>query len=982
MLLLLFAKNLTSFLKPLNKIFRTAVTLILVSGFHFYSNAQQPADLVNPFIGTGGHGHTFPGVTAPFGMIQLSPDTRLDGWDGCGGYHYTDSIIYGFSHTHLSGTGISDYCDLLIMPFTGEDQWENGASDGKGYGSTFNHLLESAKAGYYSVHLKKHNIRAELTTTTRCGIHKYVFPQGESRKLIIDLEHRDKLLDSDLMFLNDSTLVGKRVSEAWATNQHFYFTIKLSEPPIGRQFKKNDSGKATKLILDFGNGSNQLLIKVGISFVDINGAKKNLNIEMPHWSFEEYKKQSVDSWNKELGKITITNPDKNMQTIFYTALYHSYIHPSTFSDVDGRYRGLDEKIHVNERHASYTIFSLWDTFRATHPLFTISQQERTSDFITTFLNHYLQGGKLPVWELAANETNCMIGYHSVSVIADAYVKGIRDFNSKLALQAMVHSAMLNNYGLADYRKKGYISSENESESVSKTLEYAYDDWCIAVFADSLGYDSLAQVFYERSQFYKNLYNPSSKFMQPRFNGGWQNNFRPDEVNFNYTEANAWQYSLFVPHDVHGLIELMGSKQELENWLDALFTAPSETTGREQADITGLIGQYAHGNEPSHHMAYLYNFTDNPWKGQQYLHQILTMLYFNDPEGLSGNEDCGQMSAWYVLSSMGIYSLAPGSDVYVFGTPLHEKSVIQLENGNTFTIESTNRAPENIYVKKVFLNGEVLNRNYIHHKEIMAGGVLTFEMTNAQEPYFGNAPFLKVKTNPLVVSPYVEDATMSFYGKKKVIIKTATPNLTIRYTLDGTEPTENDAAYKKPIKLKDSGTVQAKAFGSAGKSYMIASEFKEMNASWRVEYLTQYDNQYSGGGERAIIDGITGSSDFRTGSWQGYYGQDADIVIDFRKKREIYKVSVSVLQDIKSWIWYPKEIHFMVSKNGKDWFTTEIVKNEFALDKYGAYTQRISMKKNITTQYLRIVCKSAGTIPSWHLGAGNKSWLFLDEVIIE
>lgn len=970
---------------------RSAGLLLIYFFFSQFLVAQNRSTLVNPFIGTGGHGHTYPGASAPFGMIQLSPDTRLDGWDGCSGYHYSDSIIYGFSHTHLSGTGVSDYGDLLIMPFTGEDQWENGYvgegqksenSPKKGYGSRFSHFLESASAGYYSVHLTDYNIRAELTTTTRCGFHKYTFPQGKDRKIIIDLDHRDKLLDSDLMFLNDSTLVGKRISEAWATNQHFYFSIKFSAPPVERTFKKDKNGKATKLILNFGNESNQLLIKVGISFVDINGAKKNLATEMPHWNFDAYKKETEANWNSELNKIEIQSDDLTQQKIFYTALYHSFLNPNTFSDCDGRYRGMDNEIHANERHLAYSVFSLWDTFRSTHPLFTITQQKRTEDFITTFLNHFLQGGKLPVWELAANETNCMIGYHAVSVITDAYVKGIRGFNQKLALQAMVHSAMQSNLGLADYRKQGYISSENESESVSKTLEYAYDDWCIAVFADSLGYDSLASVFYQRAQYYKNLYNPASTFMQPRFNGGWKNNFRPEEVTFDYTEANSWQYSLFVPHDVHGLMELMGGKQQLENWLDDLFTASSETTGREQADITGLIGQYAHGNEPSHHMTYLYNFTNNPWKGQKYIHQILTTLYFNDPDGLSGNEDCGQMSSWYVMSSMGIYSFAPGSDLYLLGTPLHAKTILHLENGSTFEIEALNHGGSNIYTKRVLLNGSPLDRNFIHHSEIMAGGKLTFEMTSLEEPYFGNPPFLKVKENPLTPSPYFEDASMSFYGKKKIVLKNASPYTTMHYTTDGSVPTESSPVYTKPIKIKNSTTITAKAFGKFNPSYPVVSTYSKMNASWKVENLTSYDNQYSGGGERALIDGIQGNSDFRTGCWQGYFGDDLDVVIDFRKKQELHKVSVSMLQDIKSWIWYPTEVHFMISKNGKEWFTAQIVKNEFPSDQYGSFTQRLTMKKEITTQYLRIVCKNAGPVPGWHPGAGNKSWLFVDEVIIE
>ncbi len=663
---------------------RPVISLFFLLAFYSFSQSTAKHKLVNPFIGTGGHGHTYPGVSEPFGMIQLSPDTRIDGWDGCGGYHYDDSIIYGFSHTHLSGTGVSDYGDLLIMPFIGENVWENGKDNaGKGYGSKFSHYFEDAVAGSYSVLLSDYNIHADLTTTTRCGMHKYVYPSRGNRKIIIDLEHRDRLLDSDLIFLNDTTIIGKRISDAWAKEQHFYYAINLSEAPINRYFQKNEEGKSSKLILEFGEGSPILMVKVGISAVDINGARKNLKTEMPSWNFDFYRKNNQAKWDTELNKIDIETEDKDKKTIFYTAMYHSFLNPNIFSDVDGRYRGMDMEIHQSNKHQQYTVFSLWDTFRATHPLFTITQQDRTVDFINTFLNQYKQGGILPIWELSGNYTGCMIGYHAIPVIVDAWVKGIRGFDEQLALKAMVHSANQTHLGLDFYTEQGYISSENESESVSKTLEYAYDDWCIAIMADSLGHDSLASVFYQRSQFYKNLYNANSTYMQPRYNGGWKYNFKPDEVTFDYTEANSWQYSLFAPHDVLGLIQLLGGKDNLEKWLDDLFTAPSETSGRHQVDITGLIGQYAHGNEPSHHMAYLYNFTKSPWKTQKYVHKILTELYFNDPNGLSGNEDCGQMSSWYVLSSLGFYSFAPGSDMYLLGTPLFDKYTINLENGNTF-----------------------------------------------------------------------------------------------------------------------------------------------------------------------------------------------------------------------------------------------------------------------------------------------------------
>ncbi|MFT4601104.1 MAG: putative alpha-1,2-mannosidase [Arenicella sp.] len=948
-----------------------------------FAQEKEYSKLVNPFIGTGAHGHTYPGVSAPFGMMQLSPDSRLDGWDGCGGYHYTDKKIYGFSHTHLSGTGVSEYGDLLIMPFTGDYKWKSDyyQKDGTGYGSSFSHNNEEAHAGYYRVFLEDDEIEAEFTTTTRCGMHKYFFPEGAERKIIIDLEHRDNLTDSDLIFLNDTTIVGKRVSEAWAEEQHFYFSIQFSEPPTKRQFKKNTEGKASKLILEFGSDFPVLAIKVGMSAVDINGAKKNLNIEMPHWNFDIYKSKAEENWNNQLKKVDISTSNKNQEITFYTALYHSFLNPNTFSDVDGRYRGMDMKIHNSKKHTQYTVFSLWDTFRAEHPLFTILQEERTEDMIETMLTQYRQGGILPIWELSANYTGCMIGYHSIPVIVDAYNKGIRSFDTDLALRAMIHSADQAHLGLEHYKKQGFISSENESESVSKTLEYAYDDWCIAVFADSLGEDEIAKRFYERSQFYKNIYNPNSTFMQPRFNGGWKNNFKPNEVTFDYTEANSWQYSMFVPHDITGMIQLMGGKDKLELWLDNLFTASSKTDGRTQVDITGLIGQYAHGNEPSHHLTYLYNFTKNPWKTQKYVNKILTELYTNDPEGLAGNEDCGQMSAWYVMSSMGFYSVTPGTDFYLTGTPLFESYSIQLENGNEFNMTTENYDAENIYVKNIKLNNKPLNRNFIYHHEIMNGGDIVFEMSAKPREFYGNAPFVKIKSNPLMPSPFVEESERVFVKKRKVVLSSAEPVVAIRYTTDGSVPTDKSDIYTRPIKIKASTQIIAKSFGVNEESFPIYTEFHRAQAKWKLKANTSYYHQYSGGSDRALIDQIRGNQDFRTGSWQGYYGDDLDVEIDFKKKMDIEGVYLSALQDVKSWIWFPTEVEFFTSKNGKTWYPIKKIVNYESPKKSGNFIKEFGFDQKFTTRHLRIVAKNYGGCPDWHLGAGNPSYIFADEIII-
>ena len=963
------------------------IALLFVS-ISLFSFSQQKAkhELVNPFIGTGGHGHTYPGAAYPFGMVQLSPDSRLEGWDGCGGYHYSDKHIYGFSHTHLSGTGVSDYGDLLIMPFTGKNIWENGSKNNhaNGYSSAFSHDNEKAEAGYYSVLLDDHQIKVQLTTSARCGFHQYEYPQGSTKKIIIDLEHRDKLLESDLAFLNDSTLIGKRISTEWAREQHFYFALQLSEIPTQRYFKKNENGKPSKLILEFESENPILKIKVGVSAVDMKGAKQNLKTEMPHWDFEKYLEQNQSEWDRELGKIDITTSNAKNTTIFYTALYHSFLNPNLFSDVDGRYRGMDMKIHQSDAYKQYTVFSLWDTFRGTHPLFTITQRDRTVEFIRTFLNQYDQGGALPIWELSANYTGCMIGYHSIPVIVDAYVKGIRGFDTKKALKAMLQSAEDTKLGLEAYKKRGYISSEDESESVSKTLEYAYDDWCIAVFADSLGEKEIADTYYKRAQFYKNIYNPETGFMQARYNGGWRDNFKPEEVTFDYTEANSWQYSLFVPHDIPGLTDLLGGPDELQNWLDSLFHTSSETSGRHQVDITGLIGQYAHGNEPSHHMAYLYNFTKHPFVTQHYVNQILTTLYSDQPDGLSGNEDCGQMSSWYVLSSMGFYSLCPGTDKYSLGKPLFDTTAIHLENGNTFTIIAKNLSDENIYSRAVYLNGEPLKTHYICHQDIMSGGELVFEMErlpNVPGVLDTNIYYYSNHTmDHLVPSPYVNNSLPTFDKKRKIALQNNSED-TIYYTLDGSIPTADSKRYKKPIKIKKSTEIKAVSIKNGRKSYLMESSFKRSYHGWDIQLNSTYENQYAAGGDKALIDQVYGSRDFRTGSWQGFIGKDLDVQIDLKKKTKIQSIELSLLQDVKSWIWFPAEVQFMISQNGEDWFTTDVVKNEIPRDRYGSVTQTIKSSKAINSRYIRIVATSIGPCPKWHPGAGNAGWIFADEVII-
>lgn len=940
---------------------------------------KESYDLVNPFIGTGGHGHTFPGAVMPFGMVQLSPDSRLEGWDGCSAYHYSDSIIYGFSHTHLSGTGVSDYGDILISPSSGSPILNTQDLETYKTKSSFKKSSEKAKPGFYSVVLDEARVDVKLTVTPRVGIHHYTF-KGEKKQnsILLNLKHRDRVLKSSIQIENDSTISGYRFSEAWATNQKVFFVLRTSKP-----FAINPLEGDSSLFCQMLFSSDDISLKLALSFTSIEGAKRNLKTEADHWNFEEYLRIAKNSWQLALDKVKINSSNKDQKSIFYSALYHSMIAPNISSDVDGSYRGMDDQIHKNVQNPTYTVFSLWDTFRATHPLFTIIEQDRTKAFLQTFLNQYQQGGKLPVWELASNETNCMIGYHSVSVISDAYKKGIKGFNTKLALNAMLSSAESEEFGLKFYHKKGYIGAGDEPESVSKTLEYAYDDWCIAEFAKEIGETEIANTFYKRALNYKNLFDPETKFFRARMKGNWFSPFDPSEVNFNYTEANAWQYSLFVPQDISGLSQLMGGDSELEKRLDNLFTAESETTGREQADITGLIGQYAHGNEPSHHMAYLYNYIQKPWKTQERVNQILKEQYQNAPDGLSGNEDCGQMSAWFVMSAMGIYSVSPGQDFYTITSPLFEESNIQLENGNVFTIKCSNYGKKNPFIQSATLNGKPFNASFIKHHRIMMGGELILEMgaeTNSKWGMGeGKFPISSIDNQNFVAAPFIRSKGITFTDSLKVEMFNLDPNLDIFYSLNN----GLQQKYTQPLHLFENSSFSFYASnGDNEKSAMVKAQFKKIKKGRSIKLLSEYANQYAAEGDNSLIDQLKGNSNYRTGFWQGYQGQDVKAIVDLGKIEKVQTISTGFLQDVKSWIWYPEYVEYSISDDGENFTSIANIKNTFSDSKEGAFIQDLSHQGNYSFRYLKIEAKYPGDCPDWHLGAGGKSWIFMDEISID
>ena len=953
------------------------------------STAQKELSLinfVNPFIGTGGHGHTYPGATMPFGMIQLSPDTRLDGWDGCSGYHYSDTIIYGFSHTHLSGTGVSDYGDILLMP-TNTINFNNGANGKKGYRAHFSHANEIAEPGYYKVKLDTTNIEVELTVSKRSGMHKYQFPSAENQIVILDLLHRDKVLEANIDKISDTEIQGYRFSDAWATDQRLYFYIKTSHSfnDILQSPPEQGLPGGRKTALTFNNPNNEhVYIKIGISAVDEEGARKNLEEEIADKSFEDIKKEAQDTWEQQLEKIVIESSNSDYKTNFYTSLYHTMIAPNLYQDVDGRYRGMDLEIHTTKDFNYYTVFSLWDTYRATHPLYTIIEQERTNDFINTLLAKYDEGGILPIWDLSSNYTDCMIGYHAVPVIADAYLKGIRDYDTEKAFQAMKHSAFQDKLGLKSYKEFGFVPMEEESESVSKTLEYAYDDWTIAQMAKAMDKKDDYTLFLKRAQFYKNVYDPETQFMRGRFRNTWFTPFDPYEVNFNYTEANAWQYSLYAPQDITGLMNLMGGKKALENHLDNLFTAKNETSGRDQIDITGLIGQYAHGNEPSHHMAYLYNFVNKPAKTQEKVYQILTELYKNDPDGVSGNEDCGQMSAWYVLSSLGFYPVTPGANQYIIGSPLFEKATINLENKKQFTIQAENISDSAIYIEKAFLNDRELNRTFITHNEIIAGGILKFYMTDAPTNWGtqkGQEPKTEIKEHLIIPTPFIAEGEIAFKNDTQVSLANSIKETTIYYSIDS----EEFKIYKNPININTESQLKTYAALNGIKSDTLKTNFYKINSNISIQLETEYANQYNAGGNNALIDGIRGSKDYRTGAWQGYQDADLIAIIDLGSIQAFEAVELSFLQDQRSWIFFPTEVTCYVapekifSKN----IPAQIIATEVPSSEIEIETIRFNTEGQ-SSRYIKIVAKNLGDLPNWHLGSpyNGKAWIFIDEITIK
>jgi predicted alpha-1,2-mannosidase len=796
------------------------------------ANDYPLAKKVNPFIGTDAHGHTYPGVCLPFGMVQLSPDTYNEGWDWCSGYHYSDNSIMGFSHTHLSGTGCADYGDFLFMPTTGPVKTRPGSRENpeEGYRSRFSHEQEKACAGFYGVYLKDYDIDVQLTATMRVGVHQYTYPADKQANVIINLAHyigSTTILESKVEIVGDSEVRGFVRKNGWSPNRYLYFTARFSKPFVKsglvidgtiNESAKEAQAKNLQCYVQFDTSKGrEIIVKVALSAVSCDGAARNMDAECPGWDFQKVCNDAMGDWQKQLSKLTVQGGSAANQTTFYTALYHSCLAPNLFMDVDGQYRGTDKKIHKAENFENYTVFSLWDTFRAEHPLFTLIEQQRTASFVNSFLGKYDQGGLLPVWELASGETWCMIGYHSVPVIMDAWAKGIRGFDANKAFEAMKKSATVTQKhpGIDEYQQLGFVSTSGESESVSRTVEYAYDDWCIAQMAKDLGRQSDYELFTRRSQQYRNVFDRSVGFVRGKNSDCvWKPDFNPDQLPADgakeFTEGNSWHYTWFAPHDVDGLIELMHGDQAFIEKMDTLFVSK----GRELADVSGLIGQYAHGNEPSHNFSYLYAYAGAPWKTQAMVSRIVKTLYSDKPDGLCGNEDCGQMSAWYVFSAMGFYPVCPGQPLYVFGTPLFADLSINLENGKTFRITAENLSDNNIYIQSATLNGKPYTRSYIQHTDILNGGTLAFKMGSQPNKQWGQKQSDRPHSQPgkqMTLMPYPSGWKPVFADKLTIDLRCDEDAAKIYYTQDGSEPDSSATLYTRAFDVDKTTTIKARAY---------------------------------------------------------------------------------------------------------------------------------------------------------------------------
>lgn len=829
----------------MNPYFKPLILLTLAFVFFSCASRKDYTRLVNVFVGTDAHGHTFPGATMPHGMIQLSPDTRTETWDGCAGYHYSDKSILGFSHIHFSGVGSGGGADILLMPTVGELQLTRGdEKDTKsGYRAAFSHNDEWAEPGYYRVKLED-DITVELTASNRVGFHKYTFNGTDKGNVVLDLVHgiNDKIDSLYLKVVSPTKIEGFRHRHAGLDgNLTVWFVAEFSQPMSGygiyrdevlQEGKAEAGGRNIKAGFWFDTRKNkEVMVKVALSRVDWQGAEKNLAGEIADWNFDRVRKQAHEAWNNELKRIDVEGGTESQVRTFYSALYHTHVHPNLASDFDGRYWGTDRQVHQASDFENYTMYSLWDTFRALHPLYTLIDQKRSTQYIRSFLERYQHFGNLPIMEFGGTEGFAMIGYHSLPVLADAWAKGIRGYDGKMAFEAMKKLSESFRSGKSAYQQFGFLPFNEDNQNVSKTLEYSFDDWCVSVLAKDFN-EADYHFYASKGQFYRNLWDVQTNFMRPKnSNYEWFAPFDPAESSGNYTEGNAWQFSMFVPHDINGLIDLMGGDEKMTAWLDSCFTQKTSQTEMPSGDVTGLVGQYAHGNEPSHHMAYLYNFAGKPWKTQEIVSKICSTLYNDKADGLCGNDDAGQTSAWYILSAMGFYSVTPGLPYYVLGLPVFDKVTLHLENGKDFVIQTKKLEKANNYVRSATLNGADYTKSYLNHADIMQGGTLEFTLVDSPNKAWGSKPGDRPQTEryPSASIPEIHVASPEFLKTTEVTLKVNDAITEIRYTTDGSEPVETSPLYQKPFTVDQSVVVKARGFSKGlNPSYTVWAKAERLD----------------------------------------------------------------------------------------------------------------------------------------------------------
>ncbi len=998
------------------------IVAVLLLSLYSCNNKKNVLGYVDPFIGTDAHGHTFPGATTPNGMIQLSPSNDFKNWDWCSGYHYSDSIIKGFAHTHVSGTGLAGLGDILVTGTTGEPKLKPGTESDpdEGYRSRFNHDNESASPGYYQVYLMDYDVNVELSASPRVGFHRYTFPAGNSN-IIIDPQHaiRESVVGTRLAIVGSNRIEGIKHSIGESGDRNTYFVAEFSRPfdkagvglgGIIEEDKREIEGRDARAFASFETEANERIeVKVALSFVNLEGARKNFEAEASNKNFDQALADAQKMWLEKINKIEVSGPEE-IRRIFYTGTYHSFIAPNLISDVDGKYF-LNGEVYQTD-YPQYSTYSTWDTFRALHPLLNIIDQETNAMFVNSLVSRKTVSDiQQPLWELAGFDNMCMPGYSTTPVIADAIIKDVEGIiDAEGALQAMIEASVNQeksspNYGgngLEYYTSIGYVPAEIAT-SVSSTLEDAYYDWCIAMAAKKLGEMEVYEEYMQRAKTFVNVFNKEEKYFWPKkINGEWL------EIDWNsweglirnYISGNVWGYSTFVPHGVHSLIELQGGPEKFTEWLDKIVNDTSQIEGAMHVDISGFIGKYGHGDEPSQQFPYLYVYAGKPWRTQEIVRKVMLDFYNDTPSGMINNEDCGQMSAWYMFSAMGFYPACPGDGQYIIGSPYVENATINLESGKRFGISVKNLSKTNKYIKSVSLNGQSLDRAYILHEEIMNGGRLDFVMDDQPNKKWAsqqsNLPDINNDDKVKDVSPFsfgtqppfeTDDLSGIFYGSVDVSLKSNTMGARIYYTLDDSEPNENSRLHTEPVSINRTSTLQARAFSELPESVIFSKKYYKTYTAGspdtrvKIASVISPDERYGAADGTGLIDGKFGTYTFSDG-WSGWNGNDMEVVIDLGKSRNVSSVSIGYMISDQGWIFPPKQVIAEGSKTNSEFRAL----GQMELPAMDGPTSNTILRPILNVspkqvRYIKIKLINTGILPEWHGAAGQKSWMFIDEILI-